>query len=93
MASYKESGAIEYSSDVLIGLQISGIDKASGESDKDYKERFAKTLENVVAAKAKGEEIGVEAKILKHRNGRTGTVTFSFNPRYNFFREYGAGLV
>ena len=93
MSAFKESGAIEYSSDVLIGLQIAGIDKASGESDKDYKERFAKTLENVAAAKAKGEEIGVEAKILKHRNGRTGTVTFSFNPRYNFFREYGAGLV
>lgn len=92
MAAFKESGAIEYSSDVLIGLQIAGIDKASGESDKDYKERFAKTLESVATAKANGEPIGIEAKILKHRNGRTGTVTFSFYPRYNFFQEYGAVL-
>ena len=93
MAAFKESGAIEYSSDVLIGLQIAGIDKASGENDKDYKERFTRTLENVAAAKANGEPIGIEAKILKHRNGRTGTVTFSFYPRYNFFQEYGAGIV
>lgn len=33
MAAFKESGAIEYSSDVLMGLQYEGMDYSEGETD------------------------------------------------------------
>ncbi|MBQ3759394.1 MAG: hypothetical protein II876_08055 [Synergistaceae bacterium] len=93
MASFKESGAIEYSSDVLIGLQIDGIDRASGEKEAEYKERLQRTLDTVEVCKSKGEPIAIEAKILKHRNGRTGVVHFEFYSRYNYFKERGAGIL
>ena len=76
MQAFKESGAIEYSSDVLIGLQLAG----TGGSDFD-----------VDQAKSQDPR-KVEAKILKNRNGRTGTtVTFDYYPRFNYFREAGEG--
>lgn len=72
MAAFKESGAIEYSSDVLIGLQLKGAgDKgfnATEEKRKDPRE--------------------VELVILKNRNGRAGdTVEFSYYPMFNYFTE------
>ena len=87
MASFKESGAIEYSSDVLIGMQIDGIDRASGEKEAEYKERLQKTLETVDACKRRGEPIAIEAKILKHRNGAPGSIHLEFYSRYNLFME------
>ncbi len=87
MASFKESGAIEYSSDVLIGMQIDGIDRASGEKEAEYKERLQKTLETVDACKRSGEPIAIEAKILKHRNGAPGSIHLEFYSRYNLFME------
>ena len=87
MASFKESGAIEYSSDVLIGLQVDGIERAPSEKDSEYKERIQRLLETVDACKRRGEPIAIEAKILKHRNGIPGSVYFEFYSRYNLFRE------
>lgn len=53
MAAYKESGAIEYSADVLIGLQLAGVgcDKFDVERAKQENPR------------------AIEVKILKNRNG------------------------
>lgn len=74
MEALKESGAIEYSSDVVIGLQLEG---AGG---KDFDVDSAKS-----ATPRK-----VEAVILKNRNGRTGaTVKFDYDPRFNLFRAGG----
>ena len=74
MQSFKESGAIEYSSDVLIGLQFAG----TGGRDFD-----------VDQAKSQDPR-KIEIKILKNRNGRTGTtVLFDYYPRFNYFREIG----
>ncbi len=87
MASFKESGAIEYSSDVLIGLQVEGIERAPSEKEAEYKERIQRVLETVDACKRRGEPIAIEAKILKHRNGIPGSVNFEFYSRYNYFRE------
>ena len=70
--AFKESGAIEYSSDVMIGLQLRGA------GDKSF---------DVNAAKA-SEPRRIEAVILKNRNGRTGrTVEYKFYARYNCFEE------
>ena len=72
MEAFKESGAIEYSADVLIGLQFAGVGDAGFDIDK---------------AKRKNPR-QIEAVILKHRNGRTGDrLRFSFFPAYNFFDE------
>lgn len=77
MASFKESGAIEYSSDVLIGLQLKGIEEM-GKAVKDF---------NVDEAKNKDPR-EVELKILKNRNGRTGdTICFDYYAKYNYFTE------
>ena len=93
MAAFKESGAIEYSSDVLIGMQIDGIERAPSEKDSEYKERIQRTLETVDACKRRGEPIAIEAKILKHRNGAPGSVHFEFYSRYNLFIERGSTIL
>lgn len=72
MESFKQSGGIEYGSDILLGLQLEGV----GERDFDVNEANQK------------EPRDIEAVILKNRNGRTGDkVTFSYYPAYNFFEE------
>lgn len=72
MAAFKESGTIEYSSDVLIGLQMKGV----GESGF-----------NIDTAKMRDPR-QIELKILKNRNGKTGGfVNFLYYPAYSYFLE------
>lgn len=75
MQAFKESGAIEYSSDVLIGLQLKGA------GTKDF---------DVTEAKSKNPR-EIELVILKNRNGKTGDkVPFEFYPMFNYFVENDA---
>lgn len=72
MGAFKESGSIEYSSDVLIGLQLKGVE----EKDFDVDEAKKKTPREI------------EMKILKNRNGATGqTIDFEYNAMFNYFSE------
>lgn len=72
MIAFKESGAIEYSTDVLIGLQLEGA------GVKGF---------NVDAAKSERPR-RVQAKILKNRRGRTGgSVFFKYYQTFNLFEE------
>lgn len=72
MESFKESGAIEYSSDVLIGLQAEG---AGG------------TNFNINDAKNKDPR-KVELVLLKGRDGETGKVIkYKYYAPFNFFEE------
>lgn len=72
MEAFKESGAIEYSSDVLIGLQLKG----AGEKNFDAN-----------AQKDKNPR-AVELVILKNRNGPTGKkVPYDYYPLFNYFKE------
>ena len=74
MQAFKESGAIEYSTDVLIGLQLMGV------GDKSF---------DVDAAKSRNPR-EVEAVILKNRNGRTGgKIGYDFYAMFNYFSETG----
>jgi replicative DNA helicase len=75
MEAFKESGAIEYSADVLIGLQLKGAGTAgfnvNGAKNMDPRE--------------------IEAVILKNRNGATGiTVPFAYRPKFNLYTPGGA---
>lgn len=72
MEAFKESGAIEYSSDVLIGLQLKGA------GDKEFNQNEAK----------KKDPREIELVILKNRNGRTGEkLGYKYYPLFNYFIE------
>lgn len=72
MEAFKESGAIEYSSDVLIGLQLKG----AGQKDFDANQAKRKIPREV------------ELVILKNRNGRTGDIIeYNYYPLFNYFTE------
>lgn len=72
MEAFKESGAIEYSADCLIGLQLKGAGK-SGFNATEEKKKDPRTIELV---------------ILKNRNAAVGDgVTLEYYPRFNYFDE------
>jgi replicative DNA helicase len=74
MASFKESGGIEYGAGVLLGLQLKGV------GGEDF---------NVEEAKKK-EPREIELKILKNRNGATGiTIEYRYYPKFNYIMECG----
>lgn len=87
-ASFKESGAIEYSADVLIGLQYEGMDYQEGETDSARQKRIRELIRTNEDKTRQGEAQTLQAKILKSRNGSKGQVLFSFYAMFNCFKEY-----
>lgn len=74
LTAFKESGAIEYSSDVLIGLDFTKMLENS--SEMDFEEEKDKVPRNITLT------------ILKNRNGRTGKrINYLYDPRFNYFEE------
>lgn len=73
--SFKQSGNIEYTADVAIALDYSNI---LNENSEDFKTR----IDN---ARSNGLPIKINVSVLKNRNGRIGTTTLEFNPKYNLF--------
>jgi len=72
MTAFKETGSIEYSSDVLIGLQLKG----AGRKDFD------------ATAEKKRDPRDIELVILKNRNGRVGDrLPYQYYPLFNYFKE------
>lgn len=72
MSAFKESGAIEYSADVLLALQYADTGK------KDFDLDTAK----------KNDPRDIELKILKNRNGKAGdTINFAYYPKFNCYFE------
>lgn len=86
MAAFKESGAIEYSSDVLIGLQPIGMDEGG----------TAAAAANNAALVDKTKILpvrSVELKILKQRGGVTGRrIAYKYAAAFNVFEEDGESL-
>lgn len=86
--SFKESGGIEYTSDVVWGLQLACM------SEKEFIESKKETLvsrrERVKAAKAETPR-KVDLICLKTRYGSPDmTIHFDYYPRYDYFVETGA---
>ena len=72
MQAFQESGAIEYSSDVLLGMQLKGM----GTSDFDVNEAKRKDPREV------------ELHFLKNRNGvMSKPILFNYYPAFNYYRE------
>lgn len=92
MASFKESGAIEYSSDVLIGLQFAK-QREVDEHNKDKKSNEPTLSVDADEEKARDPR-KLELKILKNRNGATGgSVDYDYHPKFNYFVETGTKVI
>ena len=87
MTSFKESGAVEYSSDILFGLQYSGMDYIEGEGKEARNKRIRTLNKENWSKKEKKEPIQVELKCLKNRNGNLFTVMFNLTNAFNLFKE------
>ena len=87
LASFKESGAIEYSSDVLIGLQYYGMDYQEGETEKNREKRIRELVKDQMAAGKHGKAQKLQVKVLKNRNGCKGSTLIDFYPMFNYFEE------
>lgn len=89
MAAFKESGAIEYGSDVLIGLQLYGLGWEGNESKDKHKARIQKLIEKA----EKDDQISIQVRVLKNRNGRRGESNeLRFTKRFNSFFEVPEGF-
>jgi replicative DNA helicase len=84
--SFKESGAVEYSVDVLIGLQLWVKErKTPSGSDEDKK----KKIQTIDDAKRKDPR-EIELVILKNRIYKTGeSVFFKYFPAFDYFTDEG----
>lgn len=72
MTDYKESGAVEYSADVLLGLEFASA------GNKEYDERTEK----------RKDPRQIRLVVLKNRNGRAWeSVDFDYYPLFNYFKE------
>lgn len=79
MSAFKESGAIEYSSDVLIGLQPEGL--TTGEDKRGNNAKVYKS--------ARESEIrDIELVVLKNRMGKTGTIPLTYYAMFNLYEEH-----
>ena len=87
MVSFKESGAVEYSSDVLMALQYTGMDYQNGESETKRKARIRELISSELQKANNFEEQEIQLKVLKNRNGRKGDCIFGFTPVFNRFSE------
>lgn len=82
--SFKESGGIEYTADVVLGLQLACLDdNPVFQKDKDI---MAKR-EAIKAAKAENPR-KIRLVCLKNRYGRPDwTITYKYYPQYDYFVE------
>lgn len=78
--AFKSSGNIEFTADVVIGLQYSFMADIGNKSDNQIQEMYQE-------AKAQYPR-EVQTVILKNRNGSIGEYTnFIYEPKYNYFKE------
>lgn len=77
---FKASGGIEYTADVVIGLQYSFMSDTLGKSDSEIE-----LLDREAKSKYPRE---MQTVILKNRNGSVGEYTdFIYEPKHNYFEE------
>lgn len=81
--AFKESGAIEYGADVVIGLQLNAIHKIMEKPDSKLNEK----REEYNSAKRKDIR-DIELVILKNRYGvSSATHNYKYYPKFNYFEE------
>lgn len=79
--AFKESGAIEYGSDVLLALQVPDLE--TGETPKDIKSN-----KEIIDREGQKEEKTIELKVIKNRSGRKGQrIKLKYNAKFNYFTD------
>lgn len=84
LAAMKESGALEYTADLVLGLQLQNAGSSRAQSDKEW-----------INDRMKEDPRRLEVKVLKNRNGRRGeSLYFDYYSLFNCFdeQEYPARL-
>ena len=76
-SSFKETGAIEYTSDCVLALQFACMSKDTNKVQEEVKKQIKQGKE--------GRAQELEIKILKNRMGFKDTLPVSFVPKYNYF--------
>lgn len=76
-SSFKETGAIEYTSDIVLALQFACMSKNADKVQEEIKKQIQQGKE--------GHAQELEIKILKNRMGFKDTLPVSFVPKYNYF--------
>ena len=78
--AFKSSGNIEFTADVVIGLQYSFMADIGNKSDSQIQEMYQEAKSQYPRE--------VQTVILKNRNGLIGECTdFIYEPKYNYFKE------
>lgn len=82
--SLKETGAIEYTADVVLGMQLQVV------SGKDYNATDDAGKKDLIGQEKAKEKRRIDLVILKNRYGRTGDLfKFSYEPKRDTFTEEG----
>ncbi len=80
MEAFKESGGIEYSGDLVLGMQLHGQEKEA--QNTPNREKFNQKREK------RKDPRDIEIQILKNRNGKISKCgAFKFYSGYNYFEE------
>ena len=87
--SFKESGAIEYTADVVIGLQLAVMSHANFNFDEEAKKASSlKTKRDIVKAAKREKTRAIELCILKNRYGvANASFYFHYTPKWDLFEE------
>ena len=83
--SFKESGEIEYTADVVWGLQLNVMNDPIFDKEKGVKEKREKVREAKAAIPRE-----IELVCLKNRYGRSYNVHFRYYPQYDLFMPYNS---
>ena len=84
--AFKESGAIEYSADVLMGIQYQGMEYQLGDEKESQRVRRVAALIRDWEKRGKaGKPQGLHLKVMKNRTGYRDSVCLSYYPAFNFF--------
>lgn len=81
--AFKESGGIEYTADVVWGLQLDVMNDPIFDKEKGVKEKREKVRDAKAAIPRE-----IELVCLKNRYGRSYNVHFRYYPQYDLFRSY-----
>ena len=80
--AFKESGGIEYTADVVWGLQLGVI------STEEFLKLDKQSEKIIMVNKSKAAEIrDIELVCLKNRNGSLFTQKFSYHAKYDYYQE------
>ena len=86
--SFKESGSIEYTADVLLGLQYKAVNEISLLSEKKLSDKRALMKKAIEGDSDDYYRRDIELIALKNRNGKQRfNVSFSYYPIMNYFFE------